>query len=125
MPFETRCDGDTIWIRFFGQVTAGDLARMAGILAEFEDQAQGPIKRVADFTDATNNTFTADDVRGLSRDRSPRNLPTPGKSAIIAPNDADFGDARMYEMLNTRPGLVIRVFRTGAEAVAWLGASDE
>lgn len=125
MPFETRCDGDTIWVRFFGQVTAGDLARMAGRLAEFEDQARGPIKRVADFTDATNNSFTADDVRALSRDRSLRKLPNPGRSAIIAPNDADFGDARMYEMLNTHPGLVIRVFRSTGEAVAWLAASDE
>ena len=46
-----------------------------------------------------------------------------GKTAIVSPSDAAFGLGRMYEALAGSAGqkATIRVFRSLAEANAWLG----
>ena len=44
--------------------------------------------------------------------------------AIVASQDEVFGMARMYEMLSTDNSSPVGVFRTYAEAVAWLGITD-
>ena len=51
--------------------------------------------------------------------------PPPGRMrvAIVAPADAVFGIARMYQMMAEGSGNPIGVFRTTGEAMAWL-ASD-
>jgi len=52
---------------------------------------------------------------------------TGGKTAIVASSDAQFGVGRMYEILSELAGHPIAhaVFRSTAEAVAWLNAADE
>jgi len=45
----------------------------------------------------------------------------PARLAIVAPTDASYGLARMYELLNDAAVLQVRVFRSLAEARGWLG----
>jgi hypothetical protein len=44
-----------------------------------------------------------------------------GKSAIVSPRDREYGMARMYQTLAQEAPRRLRVFRSAAEALAWLG----
>lgn len=124
MPFQTTRNGDMVRVDFTGVVSGEDLRRLGVELAALDERAEGTLYRLADFSRATSSSFTPDDVRSLSRTRNLRRAAVPGRTAIIAPNDADFGDARMFEMLNTRPEVAIQVFRSEADAIRWLTSAD-
>ena len=77
-----------------------------------------------DLTEADLSHVTGQDVREIAE------FPTKyvparvgGKTAIVSPSDAAFGLGRMYEALAGSAGqkATIRVFRSLAEANAWLG----
>jgi hypothetical protein len=52
--------------------------------------------------------------------------PPPGRMrvAIVAPADAVFGIARMYQMMAEGNGNPVGVFRTNEEAMGWLTSGD-
>jgi hypothetical protein len=61
-------------------------------------------------------------VLDLTRDRDDRIRGA--RLALVAPQDAAFGMARMYQTLRDDPPYEIQVFRARAEALAWLGLDE-
>ena len=80
-----------------------------------------------DLTEADVEHLTSQDVRKLAR--APEGISrvrAGGKTAIVAPTDLSFGLARMYEFSVDLEdaGIELRVFRSRAEALEWLGAGE-
>ena len=60
-------------------------------------------------------------IRDLAQFLLEKDRNTPGtKLAFIAPSDAAFGLARMFEAYRDHPSFEIRVFRDSASALGWL-----
>ncbi len=78
-----------------------------------------------DLSNATLAGMSNEEILGISDIiRAHRDVRKPGKSALIVPEDVDFGLGRMYEAQTTGLPIETRVFRTMEEALHWL-AEDE
>jgi hypothetical protein len=122
MSFEIRTNRPYIEIRIFGTFTNEDLAQMA--LEARRIEAAEPVIRHR-ITDTREITELACDFRGVAafaRDRRDSVFPNAFKSAIIAPDIAHFGFARMFQTLNDHPMISIAIFPDGEEALEWLAA---
>jgi len=67
---------------------------------------------------------SAERVRQLASLSSDMDTRTPGKLAIVAPKDFEFGLGRMYQAyreMESRSTKQVRVFRSMELALAWLG----
>jgi SpoIIAA-like len=120
MPFQIAREGSLIRITYTGLVTSDDVEAMTAQLLVLEQEISGPSQRLSDFTAVDGTAITASDVRRLSQRRAARRFDAPVKSAFVAPRDAEFGYARMFEMLNGNPSITVRVFRSESDAMAWL-----
>lgn len=65
------------------------------------------------------NNLTANGVRQAAQFLA--NVSPVKRLAIVAPSDAMFGFARMYEIFGGEAGFPIQAFRDEASAMAWLG----
>lgn len=122
MSFEIRTDRPNIEIRIFGVFTNGDLRDLAKEARRIE-AAEDPVRHR--ITDTREITELACDFRGVSEfaeDRRGCVFPNAFKSAIIAPDVAHFGFARMFQTLNDHPMISIAIFPEEREALAWLAA---
>lgn len=122
MSFEFRTDGPIIEIRIFGTLTNDDLQQMA-VEARRIEAAENPVRHR--ITDTREVTELACDFRGVSafaEDRRRCAFPNAFKSAIIAPDVAHFGFARMFQTLNDHPKISIAIFPDEEGALEWLAA---
>jgi hypothetical protein len=62
-------------------------------------------------------------VFAVAMKRTQRQIPSPIRSAIVAAKPVHYGFARMFQMLNDNPRVLIRIFGTLPEAQQWLRAS--
>jgi hypothetical protein len=105
--------------RLWGVVTFADLKENR--LRMLEDPAFRPdLSQLTDVSDATKIAMTADEIQEFARI-----LPfaPEARRAIVVPNDATFGLARMFETY--REAVVgndpLRLFRNLKDAEEWLG----
>jgi hypothetical protein len=91
----------------------------ASEVLEFRSVAKAFVAKdsLVDLTNVTSSDITADYLRVFAKEPVDR-----GRMAIIAPNPANFGMARMYESLATLEATPTRigVFWTKEEAMKWL-----
>ena len=122
MSFEIRTDRPNLEIRIFGVFTNDDLRQLA-IEARRIEAAENPVRHR--ITDTRGVTELACDFRGVAafaEDRRRCAFPNAFKSAIIAPDVAHFGFARMFQTLNDHPMISIAIFPDEERALAWLSA---
>lgn len=122
MSFEIRTDRPNIEIRIFGTFTNDDLGRLAIEARRIE--VSEPVVRHR-ITDTREITQLACDFRGVAAfadDRRRCTFPNAFKSAIVAPDVAHFGFARMFQTLNDHPQISIAIFPDVDEALTWLSA---
>ena len=78
-------------------------------------------RQLADMSDVTLNTVSADNVQETARDQ----YFVPGtRRALVVSDDVTFGLCRMYATYAETLGQVISVFRERKSAEAWLGLED-
>lgn len=100
------------------EIIDGGLALLAD-----EDRLRGLAYGRVDFTEVTNIEITPDDIhRIVDTNKRMAKLNPRAVVAIIAPGDAVFGIARMWETLAETTGWKTKVVRTAAEADTWLEA---
>jgi hypothetical protein len=76
------------------------------------------------MSDVEDLVMSASGIRELARRRSELPYVSPvSKVAIVTPADVHYGLARMYSQIAAEIG-EIQVFRTAAEAEAWLEATE-
>jgi len=78
--------------------------------------------RISDLRPAVRLDIDFNGVAALAAERVRRSFPNSFKSAIIAPDPARFGFARMFQTLNDNPQITLAIFRDEPEALAWIMA---
>jgi len=124
MSYALRMEAGTLLVEFTGTFTNQDLARGAIDVAELEESSATVPHRIADFRPVDRLEIDFDGVLALVETRRRMRFKNPFKTAIIAPDVAHYGFARMYQTLNDHPQIVIAIFGEEAEAVKWLGLPD-
>jgi hypothetical protein len=105
-----------------GDVTNADLKAFAEDVVALERTQPAAPPRIVDFSGVTKLSFDFSMVRELANRRRQREFPNGYKSAIVAPDLAQFGFARMWQIINDHPRITIAIFGDRESAIAW--ASD-
>lgn len=122
MAFEYRIDPlrGIVFATGRGSLTAAEIESVLRRIRR-DDQFRSDLPALIDLSGVANLDVSAAEVRDVAR-----NDPFgPGsRRAIVAPTDAVYGVARMYQMLRDDVGEEIEIFRTTPEARHWLGLED-
>lgn len=122
MPHSIQKEGSFLRVSFRGHVTLRDLEGALRDLAAAES-AQLPVPdRVIDLSAAEESDLKLADLLWAAEQRRPLRFPNPYRAAVIAPRPAQYGYARMFQILSNHPEVQLRAFRDEAEALAWLAA---
>ena len=125
MPAELRIDavGRIVFTRLFGVVTDDDFLSLTRFVVDSPEMRPG-FSELCDLRDSTRVEISADALRRnlamtepLDRHPSRRSA----RIAVVAPNDAAFGVARMYESMRADSPVGVRAFRDVDDARDWLG----
>jgi hypothetical protein len=112
-------------ITLHGQIHADDVIGSFRELLDHPDLT-ADTNSLWDLSDGSLAQVSRQDVHDVeSYMRGFRDVRNGIKAACVCPQDLNYGFARMYEMLCERVGSVrFRVFRSVAEAEAWLASDD-
>ena len=113
--------------RFALATWAGSLSD-ADVLAAYErlygdERWQPGFDEIVDLRHAELSRITAEGLRALDtlvRDKTGDYCES-FKTAVVAPDDLEFGLARMYELLSEESPESVMVFRELDQALAWIG----
>jgi hypothetical protein len=119
MPTSYRIDErlGMIFSSASGVVTDDDLrGHQRAVLADpgFDPR----FSQIWDFQGVEDVEVSNEALRALAESKS---YSAESKRAVVAPRDVVYGMARMFQMLHEEAPEAFRVFRTPAEARAWLG----
>jgi hypothetical protein len=114
-----------IFVRYEGDIGETDLRAVVETLAG--DPALRELPRRLHDLRAARLTLSGVEVRALAeRSRQlARDLGAARRSALLTPEPAVFGQARMYQSYTDGLERALGVFRSFAEAAAWLGLPDD
>jgi hypothetical protein len=124
MPEEYRIDPaqGVIWSRFWGTMSDADFMTHHARL-QADSQYDGNHHQLIDTTEVRSVTLSAQVVGEVAN--ASRFSPD-AKRAYLVTQDALFGLARMFQLyLNLKGEENIQVFRDRAQALAWLGVTQE
>jgi len=119
MPFQFQPEAGFLRLRFFGHVTRQEFAAAARELQAMDANGRVP-HRLTDLRDLDFSELKGDDVLAFAKLRRETRFANRFRSAILAPNPAQFGYARMFQIVNDHPDITIEVFTDEAPAIAWL-----
>ena len=122
MPHEIDLESAILRIRVDGHVSAAELTECAEKLDRMEDALPTTPNRIVDLgTAVVVVDFFA--ILAVAERRIGHRYPNAFKSAIVAPEPAQFGTARMYASLVHHPQIEVGVFTDLQEAEAWIDAT--
>ena len=122
MPFEIRDEGNYYSARLSGILDRADLDALMEEVERLED-AGVLLDRLTDLTPLERIDVGFEDVYSLAAHRAERKVTVPIRSALVANRPVQFGFARMFQMLNDNPRILIRIFDNLEEAQQWLRSS--
>jgi hypothetical protein len=123
MPIHYEIDAERrlVVTTVLGEVTAEDLRLHAEAMAS-DPQRGGRLDEIVDLTKAVESSLASRAIRDFAQHMREKDRNTPGtKLAFVAPANAAFGLARMFEAYRQHPSFEIQVFRDAAGALRWLG----
>jgi len=124
VPFSTEYlpDGRRVHLTGTGLLTGQEILDAKAGLLRSPDRLKGLACGLVDVTDVTELRITRDDVlEFVAVDvRIAALVPRAVAVAVVAPGDLAFGLARMWEAFAEVTGWTTHVFRSRAEAEAWL-----
>ncbi|MBP7777096.1 MAG: hypothetical protein KA371_08215 [Acidobacteria bacterium] len=123
MPTAYRIDteAEIVWSRAWGVLAQGDTAAHYRRLSA--DPAFRPtFRHLVDLRSVVRMDLSPSAIRDVAK----AGLFAPGaRRAFLAPKDIHYGLSRMLQAFVEIEGSEIGVFRTAAEAAAWLGIPEE
>jgi hypothetical protein len=122
MPFEIRDEGNYYSARLSGVLDRADLDALTAEVERLED-AGVLIDRLTDLTPLERIDVGFEEVFAVAQRRAERKVTAPIRSALVANRPVQFGFARMFQMLNDNPRILIRIFDNLQEAQQWLHSS--
>jgi hypothetical protein len=121
MDCEITFEGELLVIRLRGVIQDKDLLELLRLVGEAESRTPVTADRLTDLSELTDLQLSFAGMNETVRLRTAMRFPNSFKSAIVAPRQAQFGFARMFQTLNDHPQIDIMVFREMASAREWLG----
>ena len=125
MPFEITNQGDHLFGRFHGVITATDLDRVATEVEVVEDSIPTALDRITDLTAVDRFEVGFPAIFILATRRRERKFTKPIKSAIIVRDLVQFGLARMFQTLNDNPQIEIQILHSVTDARKWFTDQTE
>ncbi len=122
MAYRIKEEPAFIRITFSGKITTRDLQAAVQELEALEASRVTLPHRLTDLSGMKQSEVKAEDVQAVAKKRKSRRFPNAFRSAIVAPQPAQYGYARMFQSLTDHPDIQIQVFDTVTEAMAWLAA---
>ncbi len=120
MPFRIVQQDHYLHVVWCGVLTRADLGDLLRALPEAARLCGFRPDVLHTFDELTSGEIGAGDVHEFSLRRRRTPIPAMVKSAIVADTPFSRGMARMFQGLNRNPSIVMEVFPSAAEAVAWL-----
>lgn len=122
MPYQIKPEANFLRLRFTGRVTRAEFDEAIRELLALETAAPRVPDRLIDLCELEISELRAEDIQALAKGRRETRFANPFRSAILAPNPAQFGYGRMFQILNHHPDITVEVFTEEAAALAWLQA---
>lgn len=120
MPYRITSEPRFLRITLSGALTLQELRAALQELNALDAAADHTPPRLTDLSAIETSELKADDITAAAETRKAQRFRNPFRSAIIAPNPARYGYARMFQILNTHPDITLEVFTDEAPAIAWL-----
>lgn len=120
MSISIQREGPLLRIRYAGLLTPRDLSDLMAWADGEEARMDVVPDRISDLSEVTGTTLSMADVNELAQHRKSKTFPNPFRSAIVAPDPAQWGIVRMFQTLNDHTQITIRLFGDAAAALAWL-----
>ncbi len=120
MPYRLTQEPTFLRIALSGQVSLADLQGALGQLEALEATQTSMQNRLVDLTAVQSSELVGGDIFAVAERRKAKTYPNAFRTAVVAPQPAQFGFARMFQTLNNHPFITIRVVTEEAEAVKWL-----
>ena len=122
MAYQIKEEPTFIRITFSGTIKPRELQAALKQLETMEAASVILPPRLIDLSKVKQSEVMAEDVQAVAAKRKTRRFPNAFRCAIIAPQPAQYGYARMFQSLADHPDIKIQVFDTVPEATAWLAA---
>jgi hypothetical protein len=124
MPYELLEESTFARLSFHGKIASQDLFSALRALEAIEARVPRVPDRLIDLTGITDIEFVAEDVFAVAERRRARRFPNRFKSALVAAQPVQVGYARMFQMLNEHPDIILEVFSRVGLAIHWLGSAS-
>jgi hypothetical protein len=122
MSVQFSFDGPLLLIRFFGELTEADLDATIDRVLEIEEGGTNTPDRLIDLSGITQMRIGYTEMARLAEITRTRPLARPVRSAMTVSAPVQLGFARMFQILNEHPRVVLRIFENERDARAWLAA---
>ena len=122
MPYQITAEPHFLRIALSGALTLADLRGALLELNARDAVAEHTPPRLTDLRFVESSEVKADNVMAAAEARKAQRFRNPFRSAILAPDPARYGYARMFQIMNTHPDITVEVFTDEAAAIAWLKA---
>jgi hypothetical protein len=120
MKCDITLEDGVLLIRLSGAIQNDDLLELLRLVQEAESRTPATPPRLTDLSGLTELRLTFAGMNDVVRLRKGVTFPNSFKSAIVAPELAQFGFARMFQTLNDHRQIEIKVFRDLPSARDWL-----
>ena len=120
MPYRITTESHFLRIALSGAVTLQDLRSALQELNALDAAAERTPSRLTDLRFISSSEIKAENIMAAAENRRTQRFRNPFRSAILAPDPARYGYARMFQALNTHPDITLQVFTDEATAIAWL-----
>lgn len=123
MTFSASFDGPLLVLRLSGTLTAADLEALANEVLSVEREGSYAPNRMTDLREVTDATIGYAEMSRLIDRTVARPLLTPVRSALLVTQPVQLGFARMFQILNEHPKVMLQIFEDETEAREWLAVS--
>jgi len=120
MPYLITKEPHFLRIALSGVVTLQDLRGALQELNALDDAAEQTPPRLTDLRFITSSEIKSENILAAAESRKAQRFRNPFRSAILAPDPARYGYARMFQALNSHPDITVEVFTDEAAAIKWL-----
>lgn len=124
MPYHITPESHFLRITLSGALTLQDLHAALKELNALDAAAERTPSRLTDLSAVESSELKAENIMAAAESRRSQRFRNPFRSAIVAPNPARYGYARMFQILNTHPDITLEVFTDEAAAIKWLTSRD-
>jgi hypothetical protein len=124
MAYEITPSDELIFIRAFGIITLDDLIGIGRDVDLIENARAIAPDRLLDLSQSSGDMINFAAIESFSTKRALKVLKNKVRLAVVAPDDLQFGVARMFQSLVANPQIDLQIFRKRELAWTWLSTDS-